>query len=319
MQYHAGNIDASKVFGTGANPISVWDSSTLRKFRNHPQAQLLYRAIDELGRGSKTAQGLNNVLTSVERLHDNQQHRLYLLQKDKCFIGIIKVGVKKLFIRTKSGDLKEIDPLCVLDFYVAESEQRSGFGRVLYDAMLEREGVRPHQLAYDRPSPKFVGFLRKHFGLSDFVPQTNNFVVYEQYFSGASTSQPRAPPTNERRTAAPMMPADRRAADAEPIPHPTGPPQPMPLMQQRGMAAEAIPRNSVPTPFGGSFSATSGRVPSQSMSSALAATLPKQQPAAVGASMRAGRMVSPTRSGAGYNIITLADSPSPASMARTVH
>ena len=44
--------------------------------------------------------------------------------------------------------------------------------------MLANEGVQPHQLAYDRPSPKLIGFLRKHFRLQDFVPQTNNFVVF---------------------------------------------------------------------------------------------------------------------------------------------
>ena len=36
-------------------------------------------------------------------------------------IGLLKVGVKKLFIRNESGNIKEINPLCVLDFYVHES------------------------------------------------------------------------------------------------------------------------------------------------------------------------------------------------------
>ena len=45
-------------------------------------------------------------------------------------IGLLKVGVKKLFIRTDMGQIKEISPLCVLDFYVHESAQRAGQGRV---------------------------------------------------------------------------------------------------------------------------------------------------------------------------------------------
>jgi len=36
-------------------------------------------------------------------------------------ISLIKVGKKKLFIRNELGNIKEINPLCVLDFYVHES------------------------------------------------------------------------------------------------------------------------------------------------------------------------------------------------------
>ena len=38
---------------------------------------------------------------------------------NKC-IGFVKVGYKKLFIRNKSGNIIEMKPLCVLDFYVNE-------------------------------------------------------------------------------------------------------------------------------------------------------------------------------------------------------
>ncbi|KAF4742693.1 Alpha-tubulin N-acetyltransferase 1, partial [Perkinsus olseni] len=39
--------------------------------------------------------------------------------------------------------------------------------------------------AYDRPSPKLLSFLRKHYGLHKYMPQGNNFVVFSEYFSGA--------------------------------------------------------------------------------------------------------------------------------------
>ena len=48
--------------------------------------------------------------------------------------------------------------------------------------MLKYEGVRPEKLAYDKPSEKLSGFLRKHFGLAKFVPQNNNFVVFDAYW-----------------------------------------------------------------------------------------------------------------------------------------
>jgi alpha-tubulin N-acetyltransferase 1 len=48
--------------------------------------------------------------------------------------------------------------------------------------MLANEGVKPHELGYDRPSPKLLGFLRKHYHLANYVPQTNNYVVFSDYF-----------------------------------------------------------------------------------------------------------------------------------------
>ena len=48
--------------------------------------------------------------------------------------------------------------------------------------MLKYQGAQPHQLAYDRPSFKLIGFLAKHFGLKNYVQQNNNYVVFDQYF-----------------------------------------------------------------------------------------------------------------------------------------
>ena len=48
--------------------------------------------------------------------------------------------------------------------------------------MLEKEAIRPDKLGYDRPSEKLLGFLAKHYGLKRYVPQNNNYVVYNAYF-----------------------------------------------------------------------------------------------------------------------------------------
>ena len=64
-----------------------------------------------------------------------------------------------------------------------ESCQRKGDGRKLFDAMLAHEGLQPHQLALDRPSPKLIAFYRKHFGLSSYTPQDNKFVVFDEYWA----------------------------------------------------------------------------------------------------------------------------------------
>ena len=82
----------------------------------------------------------------------------------------------------RQAKLRELSPTCVLDFFVFENMQRNGFGKVLFEKVLQIEQVEPFQLAIDRPSPKFLGFLRKHYGLFNFRSQTNNFVIFDEFF-----------------------------------------------------------------------------------------------------------------------------------------
>jgi len=146
----------------------------------------------------------NNRLVSLSGLKNCKflrvllaSNNVYLLVAERTVLGLLKTGPKKLFVAKGMNDgLVEINPQCVLDFYVVEGKQRAGLGRTLFDAMLMREGLVPEKLAYDRPSPKLLGFLRKHFGLSRYTPQANNFVVFDAYFSGhrrASGSRPQPP------------------------------------------------------------------------------------------------------------------------------
>jgi alpha-tubulin N-acetyltransferase 1 len=51
--------------------------------------------------------------------------------------GILKVGSRNLFYHDSRGSVKELKPLCVLDFYVHESVQRLGIGKV----SLESQGI----------------------------------------------------------------------------------------------------------------------------------------------------------------------------------
>ena len=50
---------------------------------------------------------------------------------------------------------------------------------------LKHENKSPDRLAYDRPSEKLLGFLRKHFGLAKYIPQNNNYVIFNAYFDGS--------------------------------------------------------------------------------------------------------------------------------------
>jgi len=58
-------------------------------------------------------------------------------------IGFLKTGKRTLFQRVYGGEIKEIRPLCVLDFYVHESMQRGGYGKELFDFMMQDENVAP--------------------------------------------------------------------------------------------------------------------------------------------------------------------------------
>lgn len=112
--------------------------------------------------------------------------RLYILangDSPRQLIGILKMGRKNLYHYDARGTMHQLqDQHAVLDFYVHEAFQRSGVGLSLFQAMLEHEEASPEMLAYDRPSPKLIGFLRKHYHLAEYVPQQNNFVVFNRFF-----------------------------------------------------------------------------------------------------------------------------------------
>lgn len=48
--------------------------------------------------------------------------------------------------------------------------------------MLKTEKLEAKKLGYDRPSNKLLKFLEKNFYLIDYIPQNNNYVVYNDYF-----------------------------------------------------------------------------------------------------------------------------------------
>lgn len=118
--------------------------------------------------------------------------------------GYIKFGKKHLYFYNKQGKVLNGEVLCVLDFFVREDIQRHGVGLQLFSAMLEVRWTlcigsvslcflnycliqelheSPSNLAYDRPSPKLIEFLKKHFQLCNPDFQPNRFVVYDGVLS----------------------------------------------------------------------------------------------------------------------------------------
>ncbi|KAK2829988.1 hypothetical protein Q5P01_017919 [Channa striata] len=182
--------------------VTVLDQSLVvgRKTAARPDLQAnTATVIDELGKASAKAQQLPAPITSASKLQ-SQKHQLYLLKEAESnggrgvVVGFLKVGYKKLFLLDQQGVHIEAEPLCVLDFYVAENLQRHGYGLELFEFMLQHKNLEPVTMAYDRPSPKFLSFLAKHYCLTESVPQVNNFVVFEGFFRNRAAAQLRKVP-----------------------------------------------------------------------------------------------------------------------------
>ncbi|KAL0039128.1 hypothetical protein WJX77_008700 [Trebouxia sp. C0004] len=175
--------------GVPAEGIVCWDRVRVGGLDVQSKERLRL-VVDTFGRKSCRSQGLSAVITDLYRLQTTD-HKLYLAISQKAgrltVFGGIKTGSKKLFIRVETGAFCEIEPICVLDFYVNEDYQRQGLGKHLFEHCLAAERQTAASVGYDRPSPKLLAFLRKHYGLAQHIPQSNNFVVFSAYFQ--STGQ----------------------------------------------------------------------------------------------------------------------------------
>uniref|UniRef100_A0A4X2JXJ3 Alpha-tubulin N-acetyltransferase 1 n=1 Tax=Vombatus ursinus TaxID=29139 RepID=A0A4X2JXJ3_VOMUR len=177
--------------------------------------QQIMTVVDELGKASAKAQHLPGPITSASRMQSNR-HVMYVLKDTSArpagkgaIIGFLKVGYKKLFVLDDRGAHNEVEPLCILDFYIHESLQRHGHGLKLFRYMLEKERVEPHQLAIDRPSEKLLRFLNKHYNLESTVPQVNNFVIFEGFFAHQHPPARKLPPKKAEGEIKPYSSSDR--------------------------------------------------------------------------------------------------------------
>ena len=161
------NFDCTDVLSCDPNGFAILEGSYQNKVM--PGYTLFVNEIlDTMGTASSKAQGLDTTITTAQKFFQSN-HRIVIKATQDKVLGILKVGVKKLFLRDMYYNYHEVFPLCVLDFYVHESVQRQGIGKQLFDYMLNFEKKTPCELAYDRPSPKLKGFLRKHYNLVNEV------------------------------------------------------------------------------------------------------------------------------------------------------
>ncbi|GMH40365.1 hypothetical protein BSKO_08269 [Bryopsis sp. KO-2023] len=206
--------------------VHVWDRTSIARL-SKVEREALHKVIDAFGRKSAAAQGLPRPVTDSVRLRSTDQS-LYLLceksgKRRTRVLGGLKTGRKKLFLRQIDGSYDEIMPTCILDFYVHERCQRQGLGLHIFKEFLIHERETASTVGYDRPSGSFLKFLDRHFGLSDYVPQANNFVVFNDYFReaeqrGITVERKRVPASF--RTSSPSRPGSglrRRAFTPSPI------------------------------------------------------------------------------------------------------
>jgi alpha-tubulin N-acetyltransferase 1 len=87
--------------------------------QNSSSDEKLTEIVDRMGEASAKAQKLPQVITTTSRLFTSD-NKVFMRTHQNKVIGFIKTGRRNLFCHT-AGGMKEIKPICVLDFYVHES------------------------------------------------------------------------------------------------------------------------------------------------------------------------------------------------------
>lgn len=153
---------------------------------DHELRKIISDTVDHIGEASSVAQELKSPITSAEKLKSSN-HTLYLMTERTphghfVVVGLIKMGWKKLYVHDQNGSPTEATVFCLLDFYISETRQRRGYGIKLMDYMLKDNDIKASQLAFDQPSDYLMQFLSKHFNLTNSVNQSNNFVIFVEFF-----------------------------------------------------------------------------------------------------------------------------------------
>jgi alpha-tubulin N-acetyltransferase 1 len=193
----------------GSNGIAILTSRQCRKA--HAEIMSL---INQLGTASSRAQGLSHVITTYASFASSD-NTMYILtaENGKKALGFVKIGRRNLFLWDRRGVQHEKNVLCLLDFFTFPSCQRKGYGRKMIDAMLADSSVQMKQVPIDRPSSLCLSFMKSHFGLVSFLPQSNNFVVFDEFWR---EEMPRARDPKEKRVtiAAKVCPSKGSALQA---------------------------------------------------------------------------------------------------------
>ena len=178
------NFDCELCLDCDRNGFSVLEGSCQNRII--PGYRIYVKEIlDKMGKLSANAQNLESPITTTSRFFPSN-HRLFIKADKNRVFGYIKVGPKKLFLRDRLFNYHERRTLSVLDFYVYDSVQRQGIGKQLFDYMLNYEKIDPYMLAFDRPTLRLLSFLKKNYGLDNYLTQENSFIIFDKFFEPES-------------------------------------------------------------------------------------------------------------------------------------
>ena len=174
------NFDCEEILDCDKNGYSILEGACYNKIVLGYKAYIR-EILDKMGELSKQAQNLLVNITTTNRFFPSDQCLIIKADKNKV-LGYIKVGPKKLFLRDRICNYHERKTLCVLDFYIYDTEQRTGLGKEIFDFMLNYKHIEPGELAYDRPTLRFLAFLKRNYCLENYITQENNFIIYDEFF-----------------------------------------------------------------------------------------------------------------------------------------
>lgn len=168
-------FSVAEAFGLRQSGVALLTDQSLRGMPLSQQKKIEI-VLDGMGRGSQIAQGLPSPITSLAYIRDSHHFLLLAVSGDRC-LGILKGGVKHLFMLDSQNETHEMDAMRCLDFYTHETVQRQRIGTRLFHAMELHTRISAQGWAFDRPSPKLLSFLLKVYNLQGFKPQSNNFLM----------------------------------------------------------------------------------------------------------------------------------------------
>lgn len=174
------NFDCEEILDCNQNGYSILEGAC---HNNIPPGYKAYikEILDKMGELSSKSQNLLVNVTTTNRFFPSDHTLIIKADKNKV-LGYIKVGPKRLFLRDRICNYHERKTLCVLDFYIYDTEQRKGLGKEIFDFMLNYKKINPGELAYDRPTLRFLAFLKRNYGLENYIQQENNFTIYDEFF-----------------------------------------------------------------------------------------------------------------------------------------
>ena len=174
------NFDCEEILVCDRNGFSILEGACHNKIPPGYK-EYIKEILDKMGELSSKSQNLLVNVTTTNRFFPSDQTLIIKTDKNKV-LGYVKVGPKRLFLRDRICNYHERKTLCVLDFYIYDTEQRSGLGREIFDYMLNYKNIEPGELAYDRPTLRFLSFLKRNYGLENFIAQENNFTIFDEFF-----------------------------------------------------------------------------------------------------------------------------------------